>query len=102
MSSGVPLPDSDDEHQVNADAPADGLGIPATLQAEVHAASDGDPEQLSAVESGSGGDSDTASSISGMSGVSSVAPTEVVEDEQDAAGVLLYPFRMRAFISHVC
>lgn len=94
LSSGIPLPDSDsdDEHGVKANAHADGLTRLAPVQEEDHAVSASGSEQPSANESGSGSDSDSASSISGRSGVSSVVPTEVVEDEQDAAGALGVPF----------
>lgn len=93
LSSTVPLPDmaSDDEHQVplHAGTHADGSDRAASLQ-DNKAMSNGDQVQptQSDAGSGSGSDDDTASSISGMSGVSSVAPTEVVDDALVATDLL--------------
>ena len=92
LSSAVSLPDaeSDDEPEMplHASTHAAGLEAAATPQEDkAHSIAEG--VQSTASESSHATADDSASSISGMSGVSSIAATEVVDDQQDTAGRFL-------------
>lgn len=88
LSSAVSLPDSesDDEPKMplHASTHAAGLEAAATPQ-EDKALSITQGVQSTASEGSHASADDSASTISGMSGVSSIAATEVMDDQQDAA-----------------
>ena len=90
LSSAVSLPDSESDEEpempLHANSHAAGLETAAPAE-EGRALSITEGVQSTASEGSPVSDDDSASSISGMSGVSSVAATEVVDGEQDAAGV---------------
>lgn len=90
LSSAVSLPDSesDDEPEMPLHASSHAIGLEAAAPPEEgRALITTEGVQSTASEGSPVSDSDSASSISGMSGVSSIAATEVVDGEQNAADV---------------
>lgn len=87
LSSAVSLPDSesDDEPEMPSHANPHPVGLEAAEEGKALSTTEG--VQLTASEGSPVSDDGSASSISGMSGVSSVAATEVVDGDQDAADV---------------